>query len=77
MPNKKQRMQNRANAAELNRHVLSQHVCEECGEKGAHWIVVPSTLAEILAGASEGGFWICPKFYGPDGRRIGAQEKGQ
>lgn len=74
--NKKQRNKNRNNARMLERAVHNlksrQHTCEECGEKGFHWVATRGTsLAAILSGVDDKqGFWICDKFYGKDGRRI-------
>jgi hypothetical protein len=33
--------------------------------RGKHWI-----NGRGFFGVDGKGFWICPKFYGPDGRRI-------
>lgn len=49
--------------ARLREHVPAKHRCPECGKRGPHWIRGLGVLAP--------GFWSCPKFYGPDGRRIG------
>lgn len=76
--NRKQRDKNRANAAELERtartRILEQHICENCGERGGHWISTRGmSLAAILTGQDDQeGFWTCPKLYGEDGRRISA-----
>ena len=74
--NRAQRDSNRANAKRLHdiaRNArLMKHTCENCGEKGGHWIAAPQTLMEIITGRPEDGFWTCPKLYGPDGRRIAA-----
>lgn len=76
--NRKQRDKNRANAAELVRvaraKMLEQHTCENCGEKGGHWISTRGmSLAAMITGRDDQeGFWTCPKLYGADGRRIGA-----
>lgn len=74
--NRLQRDSNRANAQRLHgiaRNArLMRHTCENCGEKGGHWVAAPMTLVEMLSGVAESGFWTCPKFYGPDGRRIAA-----
>lgn len=64
--NHNQRMQNRKNAEWL-RH---QQVCPECGERGLHYISAQMSIADILSGNGPAGFWTCPKFYGPDGRRL-------
>ena len=65
--NKKQRNQNRANARAIE---ANAHVCSECGERGLHWIGLPATLQNVMDDTEPDGFWTCPKFYGPDGRRI-------
>ena len=66
--NRSQRMQNRENARFLEKYAV---VCEECGERGKHWMPErPTTLQDMLDGTSPAGFWTCAKFYGPDGRRI-------
>ena len=69
MPNAKQRNKNRRTARTLNHNVrYAKHVCENCGELGAHWIVAGD--AHILpfnsAAKEEGGFWTCNKLYVPD-----------
>jgi hypothetical protein len=74
--NKHQRNQNRANDIVLQRKVQRAkamlHTCENCGEKGGHWVSTRGTsLAALMTGQDyQQGFWICPKLYGPDGRRI-------
>ena len=76
--NSKQRFANRETARKLAavaRHrVLMQHTCENCGEKGGHWISTRGTsLAALLTGQDDSeGFWTCPKLYGEDGRRLAA-----
>lgn len=42
--------------------------CPECGKRGPHWVVSPFKFGVLLF--DDGGFWVCDKFYGPDGRRI-------
>lgn len=42
-------------------------ICPECGGRGAHWVNAPGFTFGLVPA---GGFWTCPKFYGPDGRRI-------
>lgn len=75
--NKHQRNKNRANATVLSRKVrrakLMEHTCENCGEKGGHWVSTRGmSLAALITGEDDQeGFWICPKLYGPDGRRLG------
>jgi hypothetical protein len=72
-----QRLKNRQNAAMLKRvaraKALAAHTCENCGEKGGHWVNPPfMSLHAMLTGQDDqAGFWICPKLYGADGRRIG------
>lgn len=74
--NRKQRDKNRRNSSELKRAaralVLTQHTCENCGEKGGHWVSTSGTsLAGMLTGQDDQkGFWVCPKLYGEDGLRI-------
>ena len=74
--NLRQRNNNRRNARELKSaaraRVLMRHTCENCGEKGGHWISTRGiSLAAILTGQDDSeGFWTCPKLYGADGRRI-------
>ena len=67
--NKKQRNKNRKTAVKL---MSSLHVCEECGEKGYHWVAWQGmSLATIRSGTDDQqGFWICDKFYDKNGRRI-------
>ena len=66
--NRKQREQNRKNA---NRLRLNAHVCENCGERGGHWVqTAPQSLAMAIMGLPDDGFWICAKYYGPDGKRL-------
>lgn len=49
----------------------SEPICPECGERGAHWVVLTPELVPLWQDISEnGGFWTCDKFYGADGRRI-------
>jgi hypothetical protein len=74
--NRKQRDANRRNAAALvaraRAQVLARHTCENCGEKGGHWVSTRGvSLAALVAGQDDSeGFWTCPKLYGPDGRRL-------
>lgn len=74
--NRKQRQSNRRNADRLvalaRAKVLAQHTCENCGEKGAHWVSTRgmSVWAIITGVDDQRGFWMCPNLYGPDGRRI-------
>ena len=66
--NKKQRQRNRQTAKQLKRDVAPP--CPNCGERGPHWVSMPYTLLDLLNGAEERGFWTCPMYYGPDGRRL-------
>lgn len=81
--NRKQRESNRANAERLRylarQRVLMQHTCENCGEKGGHWISTRGiSLAALITGQDDQeGFWTCPILYGPDGRRLSAQSTPQ
>ena len=76
--NSKQRNRNRRTAqalatkAEARR--LMQHTCENCGEKGGHWISTRgNSLAALITGQDDSeGFWTCPVLYGDDGRRKAA-----
>jgi hypothetical protein len=74
--NRRQREKNRRNAQQLayvaRQRVLMQHTCENCGEKGGHWVSTRGTsLWGIVAGVDDQeGFWTCPKLYGEDGRRL-------
>lgn len=76
--NKRQRNKNRRNArmlaAEARARVLARHTCENCGEKGGHWISTRGiSLAALLTGQDDSeGFWTCHKPYGEDGRRLAA-----
>lgn len=73
--NQRQRNKNRVNAQRLRdvarARVLAQHTCENCGEKGGHWISTRGiSLAALFTGQDDSeGFWTCPKLYGADGRR--------
>lgn len=72
--NKNKRNKNRLNAAVLSDNVRKIHesnsVCPNCGMKGQyHWVGMPTSLEDIINNRSN-GFWICPKMYGPDGKRI-------
>ena len=68
--NRAQRNKNRSTAAWL---AWNSVICPECGERGRHYITYPYTLQDVIDGALPNGFWTCAKFYGPDGRREGAQ----
>ena len=81
--NSKQRNKNRANAeklAEAARQTrLAAHTCENCGERGGHWISTRGTSLEgMLTGQDDQeGFWTCPKFYGEDGKRLPEHTDGR
>lgn len=74
MSNAKQRNKNRRTARTLNHSVrYAKHVCENCGELGAHWVSTEGTnLFGLLSSDvdKQQGFWTCSKMYGPDGRRL-------
>ena len=69
--NRHQRNNNRANASLLQekarRIILSNHMCENCGEPGGHWISTrDSSLEAIITGVDDQeGFWTCSKYYDP------------
>jgi ribosomal protein L32 len=67
--NATQRNNNRLNARLLANNA---HTCENCGEKGRHWISTRCvSLAALITGQDDSeGFWVCPKLYGEDGRRL-------
>jgi hypothetical protein len=67
-------MKNRDTARQLAR--ANAPPCPECGQKGPHWIGVPMTLGDLLSGTEPEGFWLCDKFYGPDGKRLPANALG-
>ena len=71
--NKKQRNKNLQTAKDLHWVVREKTapICENCGEKGLHWIQMPQSIEDILFGNVPVGFWTCSKYYGEDGRRIG------
>jgi transcription elongation factor Elf1 len=60
--NKKQRLKNTVTANRLKAGLPPTVRCPECNEltKTGHWVF----------GTLNGGFWVCRKFYGPDGRRL-------
>lgn len=70
--NRKQRDKNRENAAYLRQRAMMHYVCENCGERGGHWVSTRGiSLAGLISGVDDQeGFWICPKLYGADGRRL-------
>lgn len=72
--NKNKRNKNRLNAAVLSDNARrieeSNSVCPNCAMKGEyHWVSMPTSLEDMLNNRSN-GFWICPKMYGSDGKRI-------
>lgn len=89
--NKKQRLRNRATAADLSRQVKHATPCPECGLpcEGGHWITTRHcTLEDMVRADHTGvplnpddfGFWTCAKFYepdttGPDGEVIPGRRK--
>lgn len=76
--NRGQRDKNRRNAQQLayaaRQRTLMQHTCENCGEKGGHWISTRGiSLAALITGQDDQeGFWTCPKLYDDNGRRLAA-----
>lgn len=48
---------------------IANTICPNCGEKGPHYIQAPPFAWRLNIGV-EGGFWTCPKMYGPDSRRL-------
>lgn len=74
--NKTQRNKNRAQATRLSVLAHQQrrqaHTCENCGEKGGHWISTRGiSLAALVAGQDDQeGFWTCPKLYDDSRQRI-------
>jgi hypothetical protein len=66
-----QRAQNRRTHRDLMRKVraseLAQHTCENCGEKGGHWMTTRGlSLAGLLAGKDDSeGCWMCPSLFVP------------
>lgn len=80
--NRHQRNKNRVNAAALAATALQRrllaHTCENCGERGGHWIqTCAQSLEDVLHGRPDQGFWACPKLYGEDGRRLDTSGYGQ
>lgn len=79
--NRQQREKNRRNAqalaAEAKARRLMQHTCENCGEKGGHWISTRGiSLAALFTGQDDSaGFWTCPKLYTTQDRPNYAQEQ--
>jgi len=63
--NRLQRNNNRYNAMQLERSArtirLSKHTCENCGEKGGHWVSIRgASIQAILNGKDDQeGFWTC------------------
>lgn len=75
MSNRKKRDKRRQNAESLRDHVKwlkqQEHVCPECGLRGAyHWVSVEQlSLAHLVSSVPPKGFWVCPKFYDPETKR--------
>lgn len=65
-------MKNRDTAQQLAIDIAP--LCLECGQKGPHWVNVPMSMIVLLGGAEQEGFWLCDKFYGPDGKRLPTDE---
>jgi len=38
------------------------HTCENCGERGFHWI---EPMGGFMGFLPTSGFWTCPKYYDP------------
>ena len=61
--NRKRRERNRVTAGKLNHLVHEkkkmEHVCENCGERGGHWVAYPYTLQDILDKKKPDGYWRC------------------
>lgn len=63
--NRKQRMKNRATAQTLAREQKiarnNLHICENCGERGGHWVSTRGTsLMAVVTGIDDQeGFWTC------------------
>lgn len=76
MGNRKQRMKNRDTAHQLARDQKiarnNLHICENCGERGGHWLQTRGTslMAMIEGVDDQQGFWTCAKYYDNEGRRI-------
>ena len=75
MSDKRTRNGKRFNAAYLWEAIqekrANEHICPECGEKGAfHWIATSLlSLEDFCLGRVPNGFWVCPKFYDPVTKR--------
>ena len=52
--NKKRRTKNRETARKLSIDIAP--LCQECGQKGPHWVGVPLRLAGLLSGTETEGF---------------------
>lgn len=63
--NRKQRNKNRRTHKELAARI---HVCANCGGRGLHWVSLSDFSLETID--DQDGFWTCPKYYDPSGRRI-------
>lgn len=71
--NKKQRDNNRRNHRALLEAVSykesQKYACENCGERGRHWVQWPISLQDIMEGNEPSGFWICSNLYDETGVR--------
>ena len=65
--NKVQRNNNREQATRLavlaRRQRMQAHTCENCGEKGGHWVSTRGiSLAALMTGQDDQqGFWTCAR----------------
>lgn len=61
--NLQQRNANRRNSALLMLRAkearCARHTCENCGEKGGHWVAHPRSLADIVLNVPPTGHWLC------------------
>ena len=69
MTNAKQRRKNRQAAQDLKQHIKDTSICPECGEPGAHLVVLPQSLFAVMNGEVPQQFWTCSKFYDPVTKR--------
>ena len=75
MSNKHTRNKKRLNAEHLRESLKerreSEHICPECGERGAfHWVASSVlSLEDFCMGRVPNGFWVCSKFYDPITKR--------
>ena len=63
--NRKQREKNRKTALWLK----NQQRCTRCGERGLHYVSIPTDLETLLTKGTNPGFWTCPDLYDEDGRK--------